>query len=121
MTRIKPLQLPNRAKIRPITPEEARFENSTVGEKFMFDLIAQEHTRRSGTSFDYFHMDRDLTWVGPYPVVGHLEWPDPRPESREEGYRTTHIASAWIARQEFEGVSLEWPKRGDVVRLWKIP
>jgi hypothetical protein len=132
--KIIPIKPPYAGKIRPITAEEFRMENSTVGEKFLFDLIGSEHAKFSGTTIEFYNMDRERTqvdplygeavekvWVGPYKLIGHIEWPDPRPENREEGYRTTHIASAWIARTEFEQAHLEWPSRGDIVRVWSIP
>jgi hypothetical protein len=134
MGKIRPMEIPGSRKILPITPEQARFENSTIGEKAVFDSVASEKTIKHGTSFDYYHMDRMATevdplygeatekiWVGPYKLIGHLEWPTPKPETREEGFRVTHVASAWIARTQFEEAGLKLPDRGDVVRVWNIP
>jgi hypothetical protein len=131
---IKPMSPPNGNRVGPIDPAMATNANMTAGEKLLFDTWAQEQVRKSGTPIEYFLFDKkaskvdplygevtDKMWRGPYNIVGQLDWPAPKPEMREEGYRTTHVATAWIARPEFEDIKLTYPRRGDIVRVWKLP
>jgi hypothetical protein len=130
--KIKPF--PIHGKVAPMTEVDFRFSSGAYGEKTLFDAIASEHVRLIGTEIEYYSLDRTGTnvdplygetvepkWLGPFRMVGHMEWPDSLPEMREEGFRQSIIVGCWISRLEFENAHAAFPREGDVLRVWKIP
>jgi hypothetical protein len=112
----KPFPSPSKL-VQPIQEKDYGLAAASAGEKALFDSVAQEQIKFSGTPLEFFSMDRkktkvdylygestDKRWKGPYHFKALFKWPDPTPEQREEGYRTTFSTQCWISRKDFDDI-----------------
>lgn len=122
---------PPRRKVEPLRLPKIHLGDT---ERFMFDLWAQEHTRISGTNFEYFPIDlaeskkdplyneaETRVFGGPFKIIGWIELPIGTSEMQEEGMHKTFGPKAWLARKEVEDQSMPAPKIGDVLHVWDLP
>lgn len=108
-------------------------------ERAVYDSIAAEPARVSGTKMAFFSLrraknrhplykepsvdDKEWEFHGPYEIYGSLEFmqaDEIEPEATETGKHTQSDAIAWVARQEFEGMDAPEPKVGDVLEFWSL-
>lgn len=100
----------------------------------LYDSIAAEQVRCSGTVGDYYSLNVQKSTVnptydesirrvfdGPFRLAMFVEWPKSNPEVREEGMRVKWECRGWIPRVEFENARAPVPLEGDMVRIWRTP
>lgn len=103
-------------------------------ERFLFDLWAQEHVRIAGTSIEFWSLNLEKSirdalydepverkWDGPFKFKVFVEFPPGTAEAREEGFRNSWRAVAWLTRKELEDANCPAPAEGDVIRFWNAP
>lgn len=125
---------PPATQVKPFDPDEHRFSQVSIAEKYLFDKITHEHVKIAGTDISFYSRDMiDTTvdplygetvepvWKGPYEIVGYAQWPDPAIEMRQEGFRGVYKLTAWIPRTEFELANAPLPNEGDVLAFWNTP
>lgn len=116
--------------VRPIFPDDA------VSELPLWDSIAQEPARLSGTNFRLWSVRRakhrhplygepskggDWDFHGPWEMLGGFEFDQGQeiePEAGSEGLQKTASAVLYVARKELEDRDAPKPKVGDVIDLW---
>lgn len=100
----------------------------------MWDHFAQEPIQAAGTEGELFQ--RDLkgskidplysepttnSFIGPYKLMVHVEWPEYTPDVTEAGMRALWPSGLWVPRKNIEQVKARAPVEGDIVRFWKLP
>lgn len=122
-------------RIRRIFPDEAEV---TV-ERPLWDSVAQEPARLSGTSIKLYSIRRaknmhplyrepsaeakDWSFQGPWQMMGAVEFSqgdDIDTQSGSEGLKKTATATLWLARKELEDAGSPDPKIGDVIEFWDL-
>lgn len=128
------------SKIRPIvhpSPVAPAFDGDMhlgAQELFLFDCIASEVNKIAGTEVDIYLLNKGKSkrdplydemvteaWDGPFRLSVYVEWPDPLPEPRQEGFRKSWQSSVWIARVDLDRVKARAPYYGDILCFWKVP
>jgi len=108
-------------------------------ERALYDSIAQEPARISGTKIAFWSLrraknrhplykepsvdDKEWEFHGPYEMYAAIDFAQAdeiEPEATETGGQTVSDAVAWVARVEFEGVEAPDPKNGDVIEFWSL-
>lgn len=106
-------------------------------ERPLFDSIAQEPARLSGTPIRFYSVRRakarhplygepskgneEWDYAGPWELFGTIDYSKPDAvniEASSEGVQSTSDATMGIARKEFEDAGSPFPKVGDVIELW---
>lgn len=122
-------------RIRRIFPDDPQ---ATI-ERPLFDSIAQEPARLSGTKARFYSLrraknhhplyrepgagSRDWEFQGPWEVWTSVEFDqsnDIDAEVGSEGLKRNAQATLWVARKELEDAGCPEPKIGDVVEFWDL-
>lgn len=108
-------------------------------ERMLWDSIATEPARLSGTAITYYRLRRarnrhplykeptgneEWSHDGPWEMMASLEFSQSdniSPEATETGIRFVSDAIAYVSRKEFEDVRCPYPKTGDIVEFWSEP
>jgi hypothetical protein len=126
---VAPMVHPN--PVQPMTSGDFHLSDCEI---FLFDGIASEVTNIAGTEVDLFQFNKKKStrdplydetikdsFDGPFRLRAWVEWPDPTPETRAEGFRKTFPATMWLARVDLEVIGASAPSFGDIVRFWNTP
>ena len=106
-------------------------------ERALWDSIAQEGARLSGTRILFYSLRRAMnrhplykepsqggkewSFHGPFEMWAALQFAQAdeiQPEATEYGQHTVSDAMIYVARKEFEDASAPEPKLGDIVEVW---
>jgi hypothetical protein len=106
-------------------------------ERPLFDSIAQEPPRLSGTPFRFYSVRRarardplygepsqdkqEWDFHGPWEMFGVIEYDQPsdnNSEATSDGIQIQSDATFEAARKEFEDAGAPFPKIGDVIEIW---
>lgn len=117
--------------VQPLQSEDWRLSDCELS---LFDCIARESNSIAGTEVDLFQFSKKKSvrdplydetvkdiFDGPFRVRAWIEWPDPTPEVRSEGFRKTFPSSIWIARGDLEQAGARAPLYGDIAKFWDTP
>jgi len=123
-------------ELKRVFPSEA---SKCADERKVWDSIAREPARVSGTKVAFFSLrraknrhplykepsvdDQEWSFHGPYEMYGALEFQQSDeivPEATETGQHTQADAILWVARAEFEARDAPVPKLGDVFEFWSL-
>lgn len=113
------------------------FPDDAVSELQLWDSIAQEPAKLSGTPFRLWSVRRarnlhplyrepsnagfEWEFHGPWEMMGAFEFDQGNeidPEVSAEGLQKTSTSVLYIARKELEDIDAPEPKIGDVIDLW---
>lgn len=116
------------------------FPDTQNSELPLWDSVANEPTRLSGTTFRLYavrramhrhplygeptHGGHDWEFHGPWEMLGALEFDQGNEidtEASSEGIQKIASAILWIPRKEIERVGSPRPKVGDVINVWDKP
>ena len=120
--------------LRRIFPDDP----SVTVERPLFDSIAQEPARLSGTPIRIYSVRRaksrnpwygepsmdkqEWGFQGPWEVWGEVDYnpaDNVSPEATSDGLKSVSDAIVEVARKEFEDAGAPFPKIGDVVEFWE--
>jgi hypothetical protein len=116
-----------------IRPYEGHMRKADV-EMPLYDSLAAEQVRSSGTRLHYFSLNVEASttnpvydestsraYAGPYEMQGYIEWPKSNPEVRQEGLIVSWQTRVWVPRVNVERARCPLPLEGDIVQAWRTP